>query len=308
VPSKIFEQRNISTAEAFAQELLPFVVPNVRAFTEQFRPTDIPTSDLMRGMFMIGQSSNTQFIETQIRRHIQEALYYFSSEFLLASEHGFDYTSTFNFEEHICQNGLSALIKRRTGARVYKSMLTSKFPLYQGLTPEIIAQIRDDDNYAAFRRELFHIYTNVSDDESNSRNQRNIREAEEAHLRPILESIERSEKSGSLSRLGFSRLSVVRLAATVLFGVTVPGLDSLTSFGILGEIIERFAQRHREQGAIVIWKKLFNHKRNIKQEFSTESQENPLSARRYWGVSLKDGLTVTITEGIYPSKIKGNDT
>lgn len=299
-PSRKFEYENRLKAEALATELLGRTVPSVSKFTQQFRPSDLPRGDLHRGGFLIMQSANKAIIEGQIIGGIREALYYLAVEYLLTQHFGFTYTATFPFEEYVCHSAITPALKTQTaGHRIYQGILNSKLPLYHNLTPEVVAQIRDDDSYSEFRRELYQVYATVPDQVSGAERRRHIREAEEALLRPQLEKIERNMKQGPLSRLGFSRFGVVRIAATVLTGLATIGLDPVTGVGTLGEVVQNFVQRNREKGSAVIWKKLYDHSRSVQTEFSDQKSKGEPRSKPYWGASLEDGLKATVTEMVY---------
>ncbi|MEO8608333.1 MAG: hypothetical protein ABI690_10645 [Chloroflexota bacterium] len=298
-PTKKFEFQNQQSLEELATALLPNTIPSVRNFTAQFRPLDLPVSDDKRGMFLLWQTTNIPLMEGQIREQVREALYYFALEYRLAQYYGFTYTSTFPFEEYVCHNAVNPLMKKQSGQHLYQGVLTSKFPFYGGLTPDIIATIRDDDNFSEFRHELYDIYADVPSDLSGSEIRRHIKEKEEAKLRPTLDKLERSEAKKPLSSFGFSRIGVLRLAATVAIGLASPvGITLATGAGVLGEVFQRYAQREHEKGSIVIWKKLYNHSRTIKTEFGEPLPPNPDLKKPYWGIPLVDGLKVSMTEGM----------
>ncbi|MEZ4670431.1 MAG: hypothetical protein R3E39_21195 [Anaerolineae bacterium] len=307
VPSKRFEYLNQKHAEELATSLLPLAVSSVKDFTDQFRPRDLARTDNLRGLFMFMQSSNKSLIENQIRQEVREALYYFATEYLLAEHYGFTYTSTFPFEEHVCHNAITPLLRKQSGHYVYQGVLNSKLPLYQGLNPQVIADIRNDDNFVDFRRELYQIYADVPQGASGSDMRRHIREAEEVLLRPILQKLEVSEKKRPLSGLGFTRIGVLRMAATVLLGLAAPtGIGTATSVGVLGEVVQRFVQRDRTKGASVIWRKLFNHGRSIKEEFDSQVKGITPPRKPYWGIPFKDGMQAIVTEAIYVSATPKN--
>ncbi len=229
VPSKAFIYANQSRIQTITNEITATVSADTEGFTKRFGSRDLAVEDNVRGMFIFAGGDR----EEQIRQQIKSSVCYFISEYLLARMHGFNYTAPFEYEAFLCEQGLENSLSKMPGAKVLHAIFNSELPLYSGLTPEIIAKIRDDDNYAGFRAELHQIYRDIPENLSQEELAKYVAEQEGALLKPILKKAEKEVKTGTMSKLGIGLLSSgFKIFGSVLAGNILSSGDPTASSGV----------------------------------------------------------------------------
>lgn len=300
IPSKkyIYSKREI--IQELTEKITGKIISNKEFILKNFRPSQLATDDNKRGGFLlIGNNQNEQ-IETIIRDSIK----YFVSEYVLSSNNGYYYTSSFPFESFLCENGLEkTLISGLPGSKVLKAILNSNFPLYSGLTPEIISEIKDDDNICSFRQELYEIYNNIPDNINQEDLTLYLKEIEELKIKPKLVEIRNQVDRGILSKIGISLFqSTLRIAGTVLAAkmlTPVTSIEGLTIAAIIEEVFSKISNysKPKQQSSLIIWKKIYNHNQKYSDMFKNykyiHSKTN--NSTDYW-VFPESGLEVNITE------------
>jgi hypothetical protein len=72
-------------------------------------------------------------------------LLHFAREYVLAKRCGATYAAPFRYEQHICTEGLEQVLLGSASKRVIRALFTSRLPMFSGLTPSKIAEVRDDE-------------------------------------------------------------------------------------------------------------------------------------------------------------------
>lgn len=307
VPSKAFIYANQPKIQTIANDITKIISEDAEGFTKRFRPRDLAVEDNVRGMFGFAGGDR----EEQIRQYINSSVYYFASEYLLAKTHGFNYTAPFEYEAFICEEGIEASLRKLPGAEVLHAIFNSELPLYSGLTPEIIATIRDDDNYAGFRAELYQIYRDIPENLSQGKLSKYVAEQEGALLKPILKKAEQEVKTGTISKLGIGLTpSGFKIFGSVLTGSILSTGDSATSLGLaagaaaINELFNVVGDSIKKdkggRGTAQIWSRLYKHNKNYQTEVSgvqLQEGQNIEAVKELWGVPEKPNSNFYITEG-----------
>lgn len=307
VPSKEFIYANQSRIQTITNEITAAVSVDTEGFIKRFGSRDLAVEDNVRGMFIFAGGDR----EEQIRQQIKSSVYYFISEYLLARMHGFNYTAPFEYEAFLCKEGLENSLSKMPGAKVLHAIFNSELPLYSGLTPEIIAKIRDDDNYAGFRAELYQIYSGIPEGLNQEELEKYIAEQEGALLRPILQKAENEVKTGTISKLGIGLLSSgFKIFGSVLTGsALLPSNPNMSAgviagaaainelFNVVGDSMKKDKV---DQGTTQIWSRLYNHNKNYQTEVTgvrLQEGKNIEETKELWGIPKEPSPNVFITEG-----------
>ena len=303
VPSKKYIAEHLEEIGAVATEITGKVGFDIKSFAKRFKPGDMPMEDNVCGMLMCAGGDQ----EEQIRKAIHRSAQYFVAEHGLAAEYGFCYTAPFRFESFLCEKGLDSMFEQLPGAHILHAVFNSQLGLYKGLTPELIASLREDDNFGLFRSNLFQTYKNIPVRSTQQELNQYLLEAEAAMIKPCLDKIEREVSSGLLSRIGVElKQTGVRMTAGVLMGLSLTAGDNykttITSAatgaatGFLASLV-----KSRKEGAPVIWKHLHSHGRQVADELphsrSVHSNQETGSDTDFWGIPEKPSKQIFITGG-----------
>lgn len=304
VPSKPFIYSNQPQIKTIANDITHTIAKDAAGFTSRFTPIDLAVDDNLRGMFIFAGGDR----EEQVRKHVLNSVEYFASEYLLANTYGFSYAAPFEYEAFLCEEGLEYSLSKLPGGKVLHAIFSSEIPLYSGLTPEIITEIRDDDNYAGFRTELFQIYRDIPENLTQEELGKYISEQEGALLKPILAKAKSEVKSGTISKLGVNLLSSgFKIAGSILTGHILLPSDPIIAatavapaanelLNVIGDFIK---QGKKDKGTIQIWTRLYSHSKTYQTEVSRLRLQKGIEGgdKEYWGVPEKPSPNVNLTEG-----------
>lgn len=262
----------------------------------QFHPDDVPVDDRRRGLFTFAGGDR----ELQLRSAIDLSLLYFAREWLLAQSVGAEYTAVWPYEQHLCEAGLGALLRDSPHQRVVSAVLHSRLPVFQGLTPKVIADVHDAEPFAEFRTKLFEVYRQVPNLGPGAKYDHDLAQLEETLLRPTLQRAEREASQGWLARAGASATEfVVSVGARLGVDAVSGGLD-WTDVGkeVVGEVADRVVRRGGRRPATV-WTQLSRHHRSILDELAMTSQQaGNRPAEEPWYIGPEPSMSVTISPGI----------
>lgn len=296
VPTMAFLAHNESTVQELQTALLGRLGADLDGLTRRFRPEDLAVDDRVRGMFAFAGGDREQ----QLRKMIGRSFRYFSQEWLLAQRHGVEYTAPWPYEQFICEEGLGHLIGGGQHHRVVTGLLHTQLPLFRGLTPKVLAEIRDDDSFAEFRASLLQVYKEIPRIDASRHFTRDLAQTEETLLRPVIERTRREADRGWLRRIG------VALAETTMSVGARISYDVAT--GDLGwqsagrEIVGTLADRVRAKGAPnpnTAWIKLHRHKRTIRDELPASAPQpaTPQSISP-WHIDSTPSMTLRVSPGV----------
>jgi hypothetical protein len=147
VPGESFFARNSDTINELRTALRTLLADNTEGVTRRFHPSDLAVDDRRRGLFVFAGGDR----EEQLRRAIDGSLRYFSREWLLAQGYGAEYTAPWAYEQYVCEQGLGMLLSNSEHQKVANALLHSELPIFQGLTPKIVSDIRDEMTFGDFR-------------------------------------------------------------------------------------------------------------------------------------------------------------
>lgn len=303
VPSKRYIAEHSEEIGAVATEITEKVGSDIRAFAKHFRPGDMPMEDNVRGILVLAGGEREQ----QIRKTLYHSARYFAAEYGLAAKYGFYYTAPFEFEAFLCEEGLASMFEQSSGARVLHAVFNSRLGLFKGLTPELIASLREDDNFSLFRSNLFQTYKDIPVRCTQEELDQYLIEAEAAMIEPCLINIEREATRGLLSRIGVElKQAAVRMGAGVLVGLALSaGHDykaavASAGTGAVTGFLASLVKVGRE-GAPVIWKRLLAHGRQVADEMphsrAVASNREVATDADFWGIPEKPSMQVFVTGG-----------
>ncbi|TDD58018.1 SEC-C domain-containing protein [Kribbella antibiotica] len=263
-------------------------------YSEQFSATDITVEDNLRGMFVFAGGDQVR----QLRKAQADGLYHFAREYLLAATNGATYTAPFRHERYLCRHGIGQTLL--PSERVASALLSSKLPIFSGLTPAVVSKIHADDSFAVFRRQLHETYQNLPVEESDQQIQAYVRDQEKALLTPTLQAAERSADRGILRRLGLAVTdNFFGLATAVAAGVMLKDPATVTAVaagGILAQALVR--GRTETSSAAPIWTELVKHQRSAQDEMIGVRVENAeIAAAPKWGIPAMPSMEVTVSAG-----------
>lgn len=299
VPSKSFMLNNQHKIEMMSSEIANKVTKELDYFKKTFSPNDLAVDDNRRGLFMFTKG----LTDDQISRHIRQSTDYFSSDYLLSSVSGYYYTSVFNYESYLCEKGVNDILLSLPGTKIINAILNSDLSIYRGLTPEIIADIRDDDNFAQFRMHVSDVYKNIPQTTDSDILKKIIAELEETYIAPVLAKIQDDVSKGALSKIGLQILeSGIRIAGGVLTGGLLDPSIPAMKYGIASlatELLSVFTnQKSSKNGNVVIWERLFNHRQNTINQFNNYSPVEAKGAvNNSWDINIENPLSISLTSG-----------
>lgn len=299
IPSAALILEGQAVINNISQGITQRISKSVSDFTNTFRPSELAVEDNVRGAFPFAGGNR----EEQIIRAINKSVNYFVSEYYLATRNGFNYVAPFKYESYLCEEGLGNILNELPNERILQAIFNSNLSIYSGLTPKLISEIRDDDNFAGFRSELFKIYNNIPAKTSQEKLNQYISEAENAVLRPILFEVEKNAKSGILTRLGINPLgSVFRISGGILLGelTKTPNTVAKVAGAELINLVSKLMEKKDNQKFNVIWEKLYMHNRNHLQELPRAKdtpKTNPGEDKELWGIPEKASMSILVTEG-----------
>lgn len=237
-----------------------------------FRPQQLATDDRVKGSFVLAGGER----EIQISKHVRYALIQFAREYAIAQKYNVTYTAPWPFEQHICEKGLSSPATLRESERVVQAIWASHLPLFHNIQPSTLAKVREHDEFAEFRGELFDAYRGLSTTVSGDEFAREVAEVENVKLDPIIRRAEKSAASGRLARIG---VEVASFAAQMSASFVVDGMkDEITAAtavqGGLAYLLGRIFGPKSSQGAVPIFAQLSKHSRSTLSDIrGSEFQE-----------------------------------
>lgn len=271
-----------------------------------FAPEELAVDDRRRGMFTFAGGER----ESQIAQSVGYAYQYFAREYILATTHDVDYAAPWRFEQYLCENGLLAPTLRSETQRVVRALWSSAVPLFQGLTPRILADVRQDDAFASFRSALFDAYRGLPADADEREFDQYVREAEGARLTPLLQEAARAADRGWLAKLGVEVVTLgANLSAAVLVDVSKGEVDASTPLqGLAGYLVNKVRPGGGSGGAVSIFTKLTRHQRKLEQEVRTIQNVDEQSNQSVyvasgttsgWNIADKPSMNITISRGAF---------
>jgi len=306
VPFETLENRYQRQITDLSRDLHSIIASDPRTFAQRFAPENLPVTDITRGMFVFA-GGDRHSKERQIKNAIYDSLLYFASEYILTANLGFEYSACFEYEQHICQVGLERMPLLAPGQRVLNAMFNSELPLYRGLTPDIVLDLRDDKNFADFRTQLYSTYRDLPIDARPKELKKYIAEAEAHYLNPTIGQAIKEVEGGRFSRLGGVKLAdkAAKIGISVLIPAVFTGGISLV--GPITDGVKSLYERifaRKKQGPIILWKKLYRHERNYATEFDIqrrpgESDEESTRRKLYWGIPDKPSTSVHISSAVF---------
>lgn len=303
IPSQKYVYSLRNSIAKLKQEVFGRITEDLIEVIKRFEPYDLPISDSTRGLFVFAGGNQEQ----QIARAVERSVSYFAEEYCLASAFGFDYAAMFPYEQFLCKEGLEKSLLVSPSDRVLHAVLNSRLPLYQGLNPKVISQIRDDSSFADFRSQLYDIYRDIPQTTDSREIDKYIKEAEEAKLKPTILRAEAEVKSGAISRLGVGIVNkgfrimssiLIRLASDSLANPTVVAAEEIAQ-ETSSTLIDSLFGRRSKLGPISIWKKLYSHQIRIEDEIKVMTRGEMKKSGHFWGIPQKPSMSVTISNGLY---------
>lgn len=291
VPSAATIRARSRDIAAFTTQLSGLEAFSPTSYSGAFSPNDIPVEDNVRGMFVFAPGTEA---EPQIRSALKRGLTYFGREYMVAEEFGATYTAAFEHELYICRNGSLAM---RPQSQVTEALLQSQLPIFQALTPSLIASIHDDDSFAAFRVELHDLYESAPRGGSQKDLAAFVADQEQVKLQPALNAAQRSAERGLLGRVG---VGVRRSAFGIASGLIT---DALAGTGGLATVtnatssaIAGFLDKPARGAGQPIWTSLIRHQRTVTEELR-EVDARPGVHTTGWDIATEDPMSVTVTPG-----------
>jgi hypothetical protein len=231
------------------------------SYSGAFTPADIPVEDNVRGMFIFAPGSDP---DEQIAVALRRGLTHFAREFLLAEEYGATYAAAFDHELFLCRNGARTFVRPST--RVSEALLHSKLPIFDGLTPALIAKIHDDDTFATFRQELHVLLQNAPAGGTEAELAAYVEDQERTVLQPSLDAAAKSADRGLLGKIGSGlQRGSFGIAAGLAVDVAAGTGGLATGLNVARGVIEGFLDR-QQPGAQRIWTSLIRHHTQVGEE------------------------------------------
>jgi hypothetical protein len=264
VPGESFFAANDNVIKELRGKLLMVLAQELEEVTRRFDPSELAVDDRRRGMFTFAGGEKEQ----QLRAAVDGSLRYFAREWLLAQGYGAEYTAPWAYEQYVCERGLDKLLMANEHQRTVNALLSSELPIFQGLTPRIVADVRDDDTFTDFRSKLYEVYRSVPNLGTGDEFRRHLAQTEETVLRPVLDRAEREARRGFLSRLGVDLTGIAfSIAARVAFDAATGQLGWSTTAA--RETLGVFADGVKIRGSrspLGVWTKLYRHHRTVGDE------------------------------------------
>jgi hypothetical protein len=247
----------------------------------EFAPHDLTVDDTRRGGFVLSGGEK----ETQLARCVRRALTYFAREYTIANSYGAQYAAPWPFEQYLCERGLLAPVLRSESQRVVQAVWTSQLPIFANLTPAIVRDVREDDNFSSFRAALFDAYRGLSSDASDEELRAQVAEAEAATLTPWVERAEKSAKSGTLARVGVEVASLgAQMGNAFLMGGLRGQIDGTTPVqGATAYLLSTVLGLGRDvvSNPAPVFLKLARHQRKIENELPSTVYQAPRLAEAH---------------------------
>jgi hypothetical protein len=183
---------------------------------------------------------------------------------------------------------------------VVNALLHSRLPIFQGLTPKVVADVRDDDTFVDFREKLHEVYRSVPGFGPDADFDRHLAQSEEAALGPVLQQAEREAKRGFLARLGVGLAeSVLSIGARVLYDSQTGQLGWTTAGPEVVGILADRVKFSRTRDPLTTWTRLYRHQRSVGYELQlTERQAGSNPQGQPWTIADEPSMTVHVTPGI----------
>ncbi|OEI68067.1 hypothetical protein Cus16_2158 [Curtobacterium sp. ER1/6] len=261
------------------------------AYTAAYSPADIPVEDNVRGMFIFASGPNP---EPRIAESLRRGLTYFAREFLIAASYGATYTAAFDHELFLCRTGVRDFVRPAT--RTSEAILQSDLPIFSGLTPQLIAEVHDDDMFGQFRADLHELFQNAPVDGTQSDLAAYVSDQERILLQPKLDDARKAAERGILQRIGAGlNAGKFGIAAGLAIDLALQSPGLATGLNVAREMANGFLDAPREQGSQRIWSSLIRHHRSVGAEMR-DVRPKPGSTTG-WAVPPEPSMNLTITPG-----------
>lgn len=299
VPSQRLQWEKAGEVETVARRVIESIDLAPAEFARRFRPSDLARADSLRGLFVFAGGDR----ENQIRQAVEQAVRYFAGEYVLASLFSGTYVAPYPFEQFLCSNGLGASVRREPGGRVLQALMHTSLPVFQGLTPSVLASIRDDDAFGSFRSELYSAYAALPESGTQEDLTRMMREAEDAVLAPRVAQARRAANSGPYARVLRVLDVPFRIALSIAVAATSPlGLASQAAAAASSSTASTLLDRaiRKPEGTTAIWTSLLRHNQGVDQhvEQSTATPGEVQPSKPYWGIPEQASMRVLVSEGL----------
>lgn len=296
VPSECFFATHQNTVNELRSKLLDRLSGDPASMLQPFHPSEVTIDDRVKGAFVFAGGDK----EEQLRHAIDSSLRYFAREWLLAQGVGADYAAPWRYEQYVCEHGLDQLIESGSQQKVINAILHTELPLFQGLTPKVVASVRDDHAFAEFREKLFEVYQEIPGLGPDAKFTRELAQVEEALLRPTLQRAEAEARRGFLRRAGVTLTEMtVSVGARVLYDQASGQLGWNT---VGRETIGALADRVRFKGArspLTAWTKLYKHERSLPEEIRrTRIQPATHPDDSAWVIDEQPSMNVRVSPGL----------
>lgn len=279
--------------------VMEVIQPEPLDISGQFQPRELARADNLRGLFVFAGGDR----EGQVLRAIEQAVDYFAGEYVLTNVCAGTYAAPYSFEQWLCREGLDAEVRRSPGGRVLHAVIRSQLPVFGGLTPEVLASVRDDEAFGSFRSELYTTYSSLPEGAMQEEFDRAMCEAEEAVLAPRISEARRSVREGPLSRV--LRVLKYPLQMAFSFGVAAAGPEHLVAQGVAQSAVIKASAlldraTRRPTGSQAIWARLSGHDQDARRHVdgATEEAGQLSSTQAYWGIPDEPSMQVHVSEGL----------
>jgi hypothetical protein len=299
IPAEPIRWENQRQTELLVAELASRLLKHPVRLARKFAADELATDDTRRGFFVMAGGE----WEVQTRKAFTDALHFFANEYLLSLRTGSSYAAPFAWESHVAFKGLK--VGRGPYLPTQSVLVASRLPVFSGLTPDLIAQIHDDDAFASFRAELAEIWGHCPTKAKPAQVQRYLATQEADRLRPILDAAERSADVGLLRRVG---IAIADLRFTVTTGVAAAGLGHAAGTGwgaalagtaaVGAAVADKLMEKPKATAPI--WKALVGHGRSVQQEMLEEwvrTTRHVESSAHPWGIPEKPSMAVAVSAG-----------
>lgn len=293
-PSQPLFRREEAAITDLRRQLTERLTSDLTGYLRRFTPGDVPVDDNRRGLFAWAGGDKEQ----QYRDAISSGMLYFAREYTLAKAAGAIYTAPFPHEQFIARHGLSQTYS--PSERVVEALFQSRLPVFQGLTPTLIAKVHDDDAFAGFRAQLHTVYQGLPVSSDDAEIGAYIRDQENALLLPHLVAAEKAAEAG---RLGGVKGMLPNVILSLGTGLLVDLASATPALGIAAAAGATVAQAvrdslKRDKSPQVIWNTLMRHHRGVAQEL-TGVKEQPSSdpASDPWSIPDTPSMNITISSG-----------
>ncbi len=293
VPGERFFRGNATEIMDLQRSLSQRLASDPVGYTREFSPPEVAVEDNVRGMFTFVGGER----EPQLKRAIDDGLLHFAREYAFAHSQGAVYIAPFRHEVHLCSEGLGENLS--PSIRVAQTLLRSELPIFSGLTPSLIAKLRDDDNFASFRAELHQTYAGAPVEAGESEVAAYIADQEQALLAPRIRQAAAAVDRGVLDRVG---ISLTGSGFNLLSGLAVDLAAGTSGLGVVAgatkTAIEGWMQRRNVTGSRSIWSALVRHNRSVAHEVSgVQAVAGSTEPSDFWGIPEHPSRTVVVSRG-----------